>query len=97
MTLKRLLAKAGCILPVLLVSALFSFAQGRLVTGRITDSKDGNPVVNASIQIKGTQTGTSSDATGSFRINVENNNAVLVITSVGYNRQEVSVAGLTAL
>lgn len=97
MTLTRLLAKAGCIMPVLLVSALFSFAQGRLVTGRITDSKDGSPVVNASIQIKGTQTGTSSDATGSFRINVENDNAVLVITSVGYNRQEVSVAKLAAL
>lgn len=97
MTLKRLLIQAGCMLPLLLVTALFSFAQGRLVTGRITDSKDGSPVVNASIQIKGTQSGTSTDATGSFRINVENDNAVLVITSIGYTRQEVSVAGQAAL
>lgn len=97
MTLKRLLSRAGYMLPLYLVSALFSFAQGRLITGKVTDSKDGSPVVNASVLIKGTQTGTTTDASGLFSINVPGNDAILVITSVGYARKEVSVAGLTSV
>lgn len=91
MILKRMLARAAALLLVLLVSAHAVFAQGKTVTGKVTDSKDGSPVANASVTIKGTNRGTTTDANGNFRIAVDNNNAVLVISSVGFGTTELTV------
>jgi iron complex outermembrane receptor protein len=97
MALKRLLIRVGMLIPVLLILAQVGFAQGKTVTGKVTDSKDGSPVAGASVAVKGTNRGTTTDATGAFRINVENNDAVLVITSVGFARLEVTVGTETDL
>ena len=97
MTFKRLLAKTGALLLMLLALAQFSFAQGKTVTGKVTDSKDGSAVQNASVSIKGTSRGTTTDAAGNFRIAVENENTVLVISSVGFSRIEVKVGEQTQL
>jgi TonB-dependent starch-binding outer membrane protein SusC len=97
MTPKRLLAKAAALVSLLLVMAHLGFAQGRTVTGKVTDSKDGSGVPNASVSVKGTNRGTSTDASGSFRIAVDDNNAVLIITSVGFTRLEVAVGSQTNL
>ncbi len=93
---KRLLARAGALMLLLMVFAQTIFAQGKTVTGKVTDSKDGSPVPNASVTIKGTNLGTTTDAGGNFRIAVENN-AVLVITSVGFGSTEVEVGTQTQL
>jgi TonB-linked SusC/RagA family outer membrane protein len=63
--------------------------------GRVTDV-DGKPIPGASVIIKGTKTGTAADADGNFSITVEEN-AVLVISAVGYATQEVAVAGKSSL
>jgi TonB-linked SusC/RagA family outer membrane protein len=91
MTLNRLLALSGAIVLLIMVSAQFSFAQVRTITGKVTDSKDGTPVSNASVTIKGAKKGTTTGSTGAFTISVENNDAVLVISSVGYAKTEVKV------
>lgn len=96
MTPKRLLARAGAFMLLLMVLAQTIFAQSKTVTGKVTDSKDGSAVPNASVTIKGTSLGTTTDATGSFRLAVDNN-AVLVITSVGYGTMEVTVGSQTQL
>jgi iron complex outermembrane receptor protein len=95
MTLHRLLAKAGVLSFLLVVLAMNVFAQGKTVTGKVTDSKDGTPVANASVTIKGTNLGTTTDAGGNFRISVDNNNAVLVISSVGFTPYELTVGAQT--
>ena len=82
MTLKRMLARAGALGFLLMVFAMHVFAQSRTVTGKVTDSRDGTPVANASVTIKGTNLGTTTDAGGNFRLAVPDNNAVLVISSV---------------
>ncbi len=97
MTLHRLLARAGAMALMLMVLAMNVFAQGKTVTGKVTDSKDGTPVPNASVTIKGTNLGTTTDAGGNFRIAVDNNNAVLVISSVGFTEYEVTVGAQTDL
>jgi iron complex outermembrane receptor protein len=97
MTLKRMLARSGALFLMLLVVALNGFAQGRTVTGKVTDSKDGSGVPNASVTVKGTSTGTTTDASGNFRLSVSGNDAVLVITSVGFNRLEVPVGSQSQL
>ena len=68
------------------------FAQTKTITGKVTDSKDGSPIVGATVQPKGSKNGTSTGADGSFSITVAANTTTLVVTSVGFDRQEISVA-----
>jgi TonB-linked SusC/RagA family outer membrane protein len=66
----------------------------KLVTGIINDDA-GKPVEGASVAQKGTATRTVTKADGSFSITVPTN-AVLVISSVGFANQEVSIATRTS-
>lgn len=69
-------------------------AQSRTVKGKVTDSKS-NPVPNASVVVKGTTTGTTSDANGDFSINVPASAKSLVISSLNFASQEVSIGTKT--
>ncbi|HEX7904423.1 MAG TPA: SusC/RagA family TonB-linked outer membrane protein [Chitinophagaceae bacterium] len=95
MSAKTLLSALFCTLFVLIVQV--ASAQDKTITGKITDSKDGSPVVGASVQPKGTKTGTSTKADGTFSINVGPNVTTLVISSVGYDTQEISITGQTSV
>jgi TonB-dependent starch-binding outer membrane protein SusC len=95
MSAKTLLSAILCF--VLAVSVQVVSAQDRTVTGKVTDSKDGSPVSGASVQPKGTRTGTSTRSDGTFSLSVGSNVTTLVITSVGYEPQEVSVAGKSSV
>lgn len=95
MSAKTLLSAILCF--VLAISVQVAAAQDKTITGKVTDSKDGSPVVGASVQPKGTRTGTSTRADGSFSINVGPNVTILVISSVGYETQEVSIDGRSSI
>lgn len=60
------------------------------VTGRVTDEK-GEPLPGVNIQIKSTTRGTATDEKGNFKLTVQDANAVLVFSLVGYASQEVAV------
>ena len=62
------------------------------VTGRITDTRN-TPLPNVTVQEKGTSNGTSTKEHGTFSMNVSSENAILVISSVGFADQEVPVNG----
>ena len=66
----------------------------RTVSGRITD-ENGEPVIGAGIQIKGTQDGTVTDADGRFRLNAPMG-STLVCSSIGFKTQEIPVDGRNA-
>lgn len=66
-----------------------SFAQEKTVAGTVSDSS-GFPLPGATIVIKGTPTGTSSDFDGKFAIKAKTG-ATLVFSFVGYTTQEVLV------
>ena len=95
MSCKNLL-KSAAIMILLCVSQLV-MAQDRVVTGKVTDSKDGTPVVGASVQPKGTRTGTATKNDGTFSLTVGSNVTTLVISSVGFATQEVSIEGKTSV
>ncbi|UFH55995.1 TonB-dependent receptor [Spirosoma sp. KNUC1025] len=80
---------------VLLLWSLSASAQDRRVTGKITGA-DG-PVPGANIVLKGTQTGTSSDASGNYAINIRGNSPVLVISAIGFKTQEINVGNRTTV
>lgn len=73
------------------------FSQTKTVTGKVTDSKDGSPIVGATVQPKGTKNGTSTGADGSFSLTVGANVTTLVVTSVGFDKQEISVANASSI
>lgn len=67
----------------------------RQVSGKVTDDRsEGLPGVN--IQIKGTTTGTSSQATGEYTLTVPDN-ATLIFSFIGYQNQEVVVGASSVI
>jgi TonB-dependent starch-binding outer membrane protein SusC len=95
MSCKDLLKKI--VLPLLLMTSQFLWAQDKTVTGKVTDSKDGSPVVGATVVSKGTNKGTTTKADGSFALTIGSDVASLVITSVGYERFEVNIEGKSSV
>jgi TonB-linked SusC/RagA family outer membrane protein len=71
-------------------------AANQEVKGQITDDK-GNPLAGVSVVIKGTTTGTNTDATGSFTLSVPEGKTILVISSVGFQTQEIDITGKTTV
>jgi TonB-linked SusC/RagA family outer membrane protein len=63
----------------------------KTVSGKVTSSEDNAGLPGVSIVVKGTTTGTNTDAEGNFKINVANDQAVLVFSAVGFEKQEVAV------
>ncbi len=88
------LNKISCILTGFLLFSCGLFAQ-RTITGKVISKADQKPVGNATVLVKGTVTATQTDSSGVFSLVVPKNNSVLVITSVGFENAEVSVAGKT--
>jgi TonB-linked SusC/RagA family outer membrane protein len=68
----------------------------RNVTGKVVDEK-GEGLPGVSILIKQTQQGTTTDVSGDFKINVPNDQSVLVFSFMGYASQEVAVGTRSAL
>ncbi len=66
------------------------------VRGRITDEK-GIPVPGATVMVKGTSKVVATNDNGEFELRDIDKNATLVVTSIGYERQEFKVNGLTSL
>lgn len=78
-------------LALLLMLVSVAVAQDRVVTGTVSDEAGvGMPGVN--ILVKGTATGTVTDAEGKYSLAAPSN-ATLVITFVGYKTTEIEVAG----
>lgn len=73
------------VLGLLFCSSMF--AQ-RTVTGNIS-SEDGEPLIGASIFVRGTSTGTVTDIDGSFSIEVPADGNTLVVSYTGYNTEEI--------
>ncbi len=62
------------------------------ITGKATDAKTGEALINASIAVKGTPTGTVTDVDGTYTISAPEN-GTLVVAFLGYNTLEVAVNG----
>ena len=66
------------------------------ITGKILDEKN-EPLPGASVVRKGTTTGTTTDANGTYKIAVPDGSAVLIFSFVGYQKQEVTVGNRTQI
>src|SRR5687767_6473949 len=91
---KRLLK---AVLPLLLAMySLSVYSQTKQISGTVKDSK-GAGVVGASVVVKGSRSGTTTNAEGAFSITVPESAKTLVISGVGYNSQDVDISGSTTV
>jgi len=71
--------------------------QQQKITGVITDATNGEPIIGANIIIEGTTIGVVTDVNGKFSLDVPNNDAVVIISFLGYNKESVKVNGQSVL
>lgn len=85
--------KLTLLLTCLLVGIGVAIAQTpKTVTGLVTSEDDGQPVVGASVLVKGTNVGTTTNLDGKFTINnVPSSARTLRITYIGMKPQEISI------
>ncbi|RAJ10238.1 SusC/RagA family TonB-linked outer membrane protein [Arenibacter echinorum] len=66
------------------------------ITGTVSDA-NGAPLPGASILVKGTNNGTTSDFDGNYSITVSGNASVLVFSYIGFTSKEVTVKGQSSI
>ena len=97
MSCKNLLKSAAAI--VLLCISQLVMAQDRVVSGRVTDSKDQFRCSGAvTVTAKGTKTGTQTASDGSFtNYQLAPDVTTLIFSSIGYATQEVDITGKSSV
>jgi len=84
--LSKILLLSGC-----LFFAVSAHAQ-TTISGKVTDAETNEPLIGVNVLVKGTVLGTITDVNGEFSLTVSSSPPLtLVVSSVGYNRQEVDV------
>ena len=84
------------IFSLLFCFLLFSAYAQSVITGQISDKTDGYGIPGVTIQIKGTTKGTVTDFDGKYQIQASEGD-ILIISSVGYISQEVSVQAASTI
>lgn len=79
-------------LSILLLCVTQVFAQNRTVTGTVTAQEDGLPIPGVTVRVKGTTIGTQTGTNGKYSLSVPNN-AVLIVSFIGYAQQEIPATG----
>jgi outer membrane receptor protein involved in Fe transport len=94
-----MIKRIGGILTVLLVSfcGLSAHAQSATISGNVKNSGTKEVVSAVSVTIKGTNSGTFTDDKGNFSITAKSLPVTLLITSIGFEIQEVTVANTTPI
>jgi len=69
------------------------FAQDVTVTGTVVDQDSKSPLADVTVQLKGTKSGATTDATGKYSLKVPSLTGTLVFSNVGYGNQEIEIRG----
>ncbi|WP_374163219.1 SusC/RagA family TonB-linked outer membrane protein [Arcticibacter sp. MXS-1] len=77
------------LMMIVCLSVQTAYSQNRRISGTVTDAKTGEPLIGVSVKVKGTNTGASTDAAGSFTVTVTTPGATLLFSYMGYQPQEV--------
>ena len=84
--------KIRLLLFLFVSSTLSMYSQQNQVSGTVLSSEDNLPIVGANVLLKGQNSGTSTDFDGNYQISAEKG-AVLVFSYIGFETQEVILAG----
>jgi len=67
------------------------FGQQRTVSGKVIDSKDNSPLVDATVSVVGKSVSAKTNSTGAFTINVPSGATQLAVSYIGYANQTVDI------
>ncbi|MFO0376959.1 MAG: carboxypeptidase-like regulatory domain-containing protein, partial [Cyclobacteriaceae bacterium] len=68
-----------------------AWSQDRIVTGKVTTSEDGSTLPGVNVLLKGTTTGTTTSADGTYSLSVPSSGGVLVFSFIGFQTIEESI------
>lgn len=68
-----------------------AYAQERTISGRVTSAEDGSALPGVNVVVKGSVSGTVTDADGKFTMSIPGSDAVLVFSFIGLQTKDVSV------
>lgn len=94
--MKRNFTKFSVLTFLCLFFTTIALAQDITVTGVVTDGADKLPLPGVSVLVKGTKTGTTTDASGRYALSAPAD-ATLIFTYLGYSTREVPVNNQTTL
>ncbi|MDJ1499818.1 SusC/RagA family TonB-linked outer membrane protein [Xanthocytophaga agilis] len=80
------------LLTIFFLLTLPVFAQ-QTITGDVTNVTDNTALPGVTVSVKGTTNGTTTDANGHYSIKVNDPNATLVFSFIGYVTEEVAIGG----
>jgi TonB-linked SusC/RagA family outer membrane protein len=86
-----------CFAAVFTLASTELLAQERTVSGRITSAEDGGPLPGVNVVLKGTTTGTATDADGRYSLAVPSTGGTLVFSFIGLTSQEVEIGTRTSV
>jgi TonB-linked SusC/RagA family outer membrane protein len=78
-----------------LAIAFYSLAQERTISGKVTSAEDGSALPGVNVIVKGTTTGTSTDANGQYTMSIPSAEVTLVFSFIGLKTEEVAVGNKT--
>jgi hypothetical protein len=85
-------SRSGALWLTVFLFSITSWSQNVTVSGRITSTGTGENVSNVSIKVKDATSGTTTDETGRFSLAVPSLPVKLVLSSVGFETQEIIVS-----
>ena len=91
--MKSILHSKAIALLILLCCFYSAHSQSRPLNGNLKDVK-GDALTGATVLIKGTADGTTSDANGNFQLNIPKDGTSLLISYLGYKTKEVTVGAV---
>ena len=84
-----MVAPAGMVVPAIAGNVGNHARAVARITGKVTSAVDGSSMPGVNVLVKGTQTGTTTDANGNYTLDVSESNATLVFSYIGFNTVEV--------
>jgi Ca-activated chloride channel family protein len=82
------------LLIIMMFTAFTGFKSGiatRTITGTVTSANDGLPLPGVSVQVKGTNIGVQTNASGKYSLNVPDGNIMLTFSFIGFQQVAVNV------
>lgn len=67
------------------------------ITGVVRDAADNSPIPGVNVLVKGTANGTTTGVDGRYRMSVDDENAILVFSFIGYQPMEVPINGRSTI
>lgn len=77
------------------VFVLSAWAQERVITGRVSSSEDGSALPGVNVVVKGTTTGSVTDADGKYSLSVPSSGGSLVFSFIGLKTTEIAIGERT--